>query len=214
MSFFSGLGWTEIFVAIISVSGVIASSTFAFLATKRSSDISVEQKLQRASFSFSEYLGEINSLDADVRTLFDETHIDRFLILRAWNGSMEPKWTSAVYQMRKIGQQYTQYSHFELDDDYKGRLRELLTRGTICFSVEEIDDSRIKSVYRLEGVRHSAWYLVDQRNLSEVGAKAITYCSFATHDEKKLSGEELTRCQLIVDKLRASSIAFHSGESA
>ena len=42
-------------------------------------------------------------IENDLKSLLDETCIDRFLVLRAFNGQEKPKWTNAIFQMRSVG---------------------------------------------------------------------------------------------------------------
>lgn len=213
------LDYTEVVVSAIGLLGVLISAWYGYRTkyrgeeqeSHRADQAENEMKFQRAALSFAAYLEEWAVIESDARYLLENTNVDRFMILRAWNGARDPKWTTSVYQMRMEGQEPIQYVHFELDADYQSRLREISDRRFMTFAVDEIPESFIKRIYQAEGVKHSSWFLIDEHELErEDGnkAKAITYCSFATHGDEPLTPDELTRCQILVGRLKACSASF------
>jgi hypothetical protein len=204
----------EIIAAAIGASAVILTAVGGYFVRLREMNLrkaaEAELRIQRAALGFSDFVQEWNAITADLDFLLNETAIDRFLILRAWNGRLDPRWTTAVFQYRKGRQQPVNYVHFELDIDYVSRLREIGNRNLIHFNVIDLPESAIKSVYLAEGVKAAAWFHLHTYNLTDSDSAAITYCSFATHEDEGINDATLIRCKLIVDRLK--SIAVFHGE--
>lgn len=206
------MDWTEIFVALIGLAGLVVASIIGRgkrkLFEARAAQAEHELKFQREAMDLSAYLEEWSGTQTELEALMDETCIDRFLMLRAWNGSTQPRWTTALYQFRQGNQKPVSYVHFELDQDYVERLKEMVHRGTIRFSTAEIPQGAIKSVYEAEGVTSSVWAHIETMNRTD-GAAAITYCSFATHSEEFIPDDVVTRCRIFVGRLKGLAHAFH-----
>ena len=168
-----------------------------------------EMDFQEASLTWEDYLHEWGDIDRELKDLFASTSLDRFLLLRAWNGLEDPKWTTALLQVREQDQHAYSYVHFELDSDYVARLNMIKSRGYICFKTEHLPDSAIKRVYALEGVTSSSWHFISRKRLAGSESASITYCSFATHGDGEIDENTLTRCRLLVDKIRALNTGKH-----
>jgi hypothetical protein len=196
-----------VWVAIIGATGTIIAALLGFLANRKvkqkKEQAEAELTFQHAALSFTDFLGEWSEIEKELESLVSNTCIDRFLILRAWNGHSTPRWTTAVYQYRQGVQEPMSYIHFELDNDYIARLAAIVGRGSIAFTVDEIPDSAVKRVYEAEKVKHSAWFFISKKELTKSpDCMAITYCSFATHQEEKIPQETLTRCRILVSRMK------------
>lgn len=163
-----------------------------------------EVKETASMLSFTDFLAHFTEITSDLNHLFESTCIDRFLLLRAWNGLHDPRWTNAIYQFRKGKQEPVQYQHIELDDDYVNRLNTLIAGSRVVFAVKDIPDSLIKKIYQNENVTHSAWFLVGKKPSGySKDRMLLTYCSFATHSGIEVDPATLLKCELIVGKLRS-----------
>ena len=199
-----------VWVALIGAVGTIGAALLGYLANRKTrqkqSQAEAELTFQHSALSFTDFLGEWSEVQKEIASLIKNTCIDRFLIFRAWNGHRTPRWTTAVYQYRQGEQEPVSYIHFELDSDYVSRLAMIIERGSIAFTVSEIPDSAIKRVYNVEGVKHSAWFFLSKKGLANnPECQALTYCSFATHKEEPIPQETLTRCRILVGRLKALS---------
>lgn len=207
----------EILVAVIGLVGVIISSLIGWISKEREKTkrIQAERELlfQNASLDFAAYMEEWNETEEMLKSLFEETPIDRFIILRAWNGLHNPRWTTAVYQMRREGQKLYSYVHFELDDDYVWRIQQMYQKQILVFKTEEMPPSLIKDVYENEGVLASLWSFIDSRHHAyKDDSRSITYCSFASLSSDEISQETATRCRIISSRLKGLAINFYSRE--
>lgn len=170
-----------------------------------------ELNFQQTEFGFEDLLHEWGSVHHELERLMEQTEIDRFLMMRAWNGEGDPQWTTAFFQMREAEQQSYSYIHFELDSDYIHRLHDLKVDGMHLIRTAELPESNIKRIYELEGVTSSAWFLIGRDKLKDSNSAAITYCSFATHSvEHPISPTTITRCRLIVSRLRSLKTPIHN----
>jgi hypothetical protein len=203
---------TEITVALIGLAGICVTAGVAWrrvnLERRKTLLAEKELKLQSSALSLSDFLEDWQSVAAAMSDLIQNTEIDRILILRAWNGYLSPKWTTAVYQMREYGQAPKQYVHTGLDDDYVERLRIITRGGAICFRVVDAPDSLIKSIYEAEGVKASCWWHISTEKVPDTDAAVITYCSFSTHSNEEISEKTRTSCNLLVGRLKGLSEVF------
>lgn len=207
---------TEVITEIIALVTVLATGGVAFwkvrLEQKKAELAEQEMQLQSDTLSFAAFLADWNDVAKEMSHLIATSEIDRILVLKAWNGSLDPKWTTAVYQMRDVGQEPRQYIHFELDPDYVDRLRQIVSRHSIAFTVAKIADSFIKRVYDGEGVRSSYWAHIASQSIPGRNAVAINYASFSSHSADEISEDTQTRCMLIVNRLKGLAATFKSEE--
>lgn len=196
---------SEIIVALIGMVGVVSA---AFLGAKYKTgkeelkQAEKELDFQQIALGFSEFVEEWASINADIRHLMATTMIDRFIIFRAWNGYLSPRWTTAIYQHRAEDQEVFSYIHVDLDEDYQERIRAMIKRNDINFVVHDIADSSIKSIYLAEGVTSSYWSHLHSFQLANSESRAVVYCSFATHADRPIDEATLTKCRLLSSRLR------------
>lgn len=174
-----------------------------------------ELKFQAAAMDFSVFLADWNTTSEEFKRLIDETPIDRILIFRAWNGTLTPKWTTAVFQIRAHGQEPMQYVHFELDADYVDRLRTLAGKGHMYFEITDDgdDNSRIKQVYKAEGVTASYWAHIETL-VTDQKSQAVAYISFSTHEGEGLDAATQTRCMIMAGRLKGIAANFRVEQAA
>ena len=169
-----------------------------------------EMSFTRAALDFGQFIHDWGSTHDEIVDLLNKTSVDRFMVLRAWNGISTPKWTTAVLQIRSGGQEPISYVHFELDNDYVGRLNDIRFSQTAYYDTASMAESAIKKVYEAEGVTGSLWAMIERRSGTR-GAEAVTYCSFATHEEGGLTESDQTRCRIVAGRLKGISEAFYGG---
>ena len=196
----------SVIIAVISLIGVLFTAYMSFLSNKKNKNqidqMNNEMNLQRSALSLSDFLSKWPEVYNDIRSIMDTTNIDRFMICRAWNGTLTPKWTTSVFQIRKGDQEPISYVHFEIDNDYSERLR-LLKSGFLKFKVSEISDSIIKRIFQAEGVIESFWAHIENSKEAN-GSASHTYCSFSLHEGEIDEFTEL-KCRILVNKLRGVS---------
>ena len=200
----------EIILEILTVVAAICGLGTGFFqfksARKKNKELNQakdEMDFHKETLSFTDFLEEWNEIHEELKKLTEDTKIDRFLILRAWNGSLTPKWTTAIYQYRQGNQKPIAYIHFELDKDYVERLNYIINHGLMTFSVDQLPESAIKGVYQAEDVKHSGWFHLDKKCLkAKPDCCSITYCSFATHSEEAIDEKSITRCRILVSRLK------------
>lgn len=203
---------TDLLIAVVGAFTTIAVTLIGakLKQTEKNKRLQAENEMrfQSAALDFAMFLESWADIQGEVSSLFKETNVSRFIIFRAFNGIEEYRWTTGVLQMRAEGDKPVSYVHYELDSDYKVRLLDLQKFGQLRLVVDELPESGIKEVYKAEGVSDSIWYFIDKRVLEDVGSAALTYCSFSTKTGDKLTEEEVTRCRLIVGRLKGAAMAF------
>lgn len=197
----------EVIIGIAGTVTAVVTSITAYINNRHKKRLNVkliekekELEVHRDTFDVTTFLQKWDSFYWDLQKLMHDTSLDRFLILRAWNGVLSPKYTTAVLQIRQGAQEPTSYVHVELDTDYVDKLMIVRQKGYYYFLVDELPDSLIKTIYLAERVTASFWYYIDYKQFAE--NTRITYCSFATHNPKGFSTEEITKMRLIGDRLK------------
>jgi len=195
----------EIIVATITgIFGIlgIAYGKFKFNSLK---DLNQQQseEIKFRSRALSVDLGEWGLINSDIQSVLNETSIDRFFLLNAFNGFHDPRWTTGLYQVQKDNANLVSYIHFGIDAHYVSLLKKVRSEGTVEVLVDEIPESIIKAVYQTEGVLTSQWYYLLDTSL-DTGAVSITYCSFSSRTATELTQAELDKCAVLVGKLKGA----------
>lgn len=204
---------TEVIVALIGLAGTLATAYMGHKKLKNSKHKLVqaesELKFQQKALDFGAFMEEWSGTHDDIVSLLENTCIDHFLMFRAWNGRLDPRWTTAVFQMRLGNQEPVSYVHFELDTDYVSRLKEISIRNVIAFAVEDIPDCAIKRVYEAEGVKHAVWVHITSEEVQGSDTVTHTYCSFATHGDEPIDQKLITKCQILGGRLKGIAFSFN-----
>ena len=204
---------TEVITALIGFLGVLATGAFGYLKL-RDSDHKLNQaeselSFQRKALDFGAFIEEWAGTHDDILHFLETTCIDRFLMFRAWNGRLTPRWTTAVFQMRLGVQDPVSYVHFELDTDYVTRLKEISITGVTAFKVADLHDCAIKRVYEAEGVKSAVWVHIASEAVQGSDTVSHTYCSFATHSDEPIGQHLATKCQILGGRLKGIALAFN-----
>lgn len=195
----------EVIIALISAVSLIVVAFINKVKTNKLnyqlSQANNEMSLRRDVLSFSRFTSEWNETLKDLTKLMEQTEVDRFLILTAWNGSLAPNWTTASFQLRSGNQQYVDYIHAELDNEYREILRNLEVSSYLTYKTKDIK-GLIKDYYEAEGVVESAWFFIDSKSTNDGKSRAITYCSFASHKAEGFNDGDVARCRAVVGRLK------------
>lgn len=162
----------------------------------------------RAALGFPDFVQEWDHIGEELCRLVEETEVDRIHILRAWNGRLEPRWTTAVYQLRQGEQAPIAYVHFELDADYVKRIKEVVSHGSSYYVVDSLPDSAVKDIYRAEGVTASYWSYINSVETVDGQSTAVSYASFSTKEPEGMSHETQTRCRIVTGRLKGLAHQF------
>ena len=206
---------TEIAVALITTLGGIVAGLIGLYKvrqTTHSYQAETNSKLQQKALDFGAFMEEWSGTHDEILHLLENTCIDRFLIFRAWNGRLAPRWTTAVFQLRLGKQDPISYVHFELDVDYVSRLKEISIRNVVAFDVEDLQDCAIKRIYEAEGVKSAVWVHITSEAVEGTDTVAHTYCSFATHSDEGIEQNLVTKCQILGGRLKGIALTFGNGE--
>ncbi len=205
----------EVIVAIIGFLGILITAWVGYSKTEMeiAARKQAEQELclQKAALDFSEFMFEWSDISQELNGLMRDTCIDRFLIMRAWNGRLDPKWTTAVFQYRQGNQKPVSYVHFELDSDYVNRLKSIYVGEPLKFKTDDLQKCSIKDIYVAEGVTASVWMHLETKDMPRTQCAAITYCSFSTH-EGDIDDVTITKCKILTDRLKGMA-SFFSDDS-
>jgi len=139
----------------------------------------------------------------ELNDLFRTSSIDRFLILNAFNGYHDPRWTTAVYQVKATNDKITSYVHFGIDQHYVGLLKLVREAGYTRVNASTLPTSIIRSVYLTEGVLGSLWIFLNSKQNTN-GSVALTYCSFSSKTESIIDDMTQERCLVLSNQIIAA----------
>lgn len=186
--------------AVLAVAGA-----FAKLRKTKGQLVMAEQEIKDQSEALCYTLFPPGSQEviADLSNLFDESMLDRFLMLKAWNGQYSPKYTNSVFQYRLGRQEVTSYEAWKTDEWYNWMLNQTEEKGYHIIKVADMPKSRLRDAYLMEGVKYSVVFFIS-KNQSKYNPKRylISYCSFATHEDVEITHEVIYKCEMIVGKIR------------
>lgn len=207
MDLIASLGIAEVllgFVTIALPAIVVAYFKYRSSKDKLYSETTRQHKEEALASSGKDFIGYLkawNDIEADIQALLEDSPLDRFLILRGWNGVRDPELTTAIYQYKSNKTSYITYDHVELDDDYRSRLRRMYG-GPQAFNVEELQPCLIKSIYNQEGVTSSVWFFLVSGEINGVAERNTTYCSFSSTEVDHIDEVTLLRAQLLTSKIK------------
>lgn len=187
----------EITVALISLVGVIYTATVgAFLAyvkkqrddhTKQIDALSREAQVEAAQLFHAQVtspyypIKEWTNFVKKVRSICENTEIDRVLLLVALNGIDNPRHATVVWEHRSEGETHY-YIDVPIDDDYVRRLM-ATKQGPIHFKTANIAGTRIGHFYSDEAVTEAMWAMIGKRTSFTTEQVAYKYISVATHSQ-------------------------------
>ena len=215
----AGPPWLVLATALIGFAGVVITAVLGYMGiryqARRANMAENEMELQAAAMDMSMFLGDWAEIHKSVEELMEASNIDRFLILRAWNGQLTPKWTTSIVQIRRGMQEPLTYQHFELDQDYVNRIRQTVVDRSVRYQVSKAEPSAIKRVYEMEGVTEAIWTHIESAPLAkDPESEACLYCSFATHEAPTMGQDNIisentaTKCELITQRLKGLARVF------
>jgi len=197
-------------IALAVIAGTFALLTIVVQSQRKIKELKAENETQATEIVFrAESLAlrvnieDWSKITQEMRSLMQETSIDRIFILNAFNGFHDPRWTTAVFQLSKYDDKMASYIHFGIDEHYVSILKETRKKGMIMVDVSEIPESIIRSVYHTEGVLASVWYFIKDKKLS-TGSVGLTYCTFSSRSVTDIPSSDLDRCAVLANQIRGA----------
>lgn len=161
---------------------------------------------RRAALGFSKYTSDWNEFLKDLELLGKTSIMDRFLILNAWNGNLNPERTTAVFQRHFGDHPTTDYIGVGVDEFYNQMLRHIEVAGFGRYKTSELKGD-LKDYYEYEGVTESVIFFIEAKSY-EGGGRSVGYCSFATHDVNGFTDADVGRCRAMVGRLKMLALSF------
>lgn len=176
--------------------------------SKQKTQAELEMKIRSKALDFAQFIQDWNETHDDIEKLLKETEIDRFILFRAWNGFSDPKWTTSVLQILSGKQVPINYIHFDLDEDYKERLKFCEVNNHNYLVTKDLSEtSVIKKVYETEGVNASMWcHIIDLDGPSN--SRILIYCSLSTTTHEEISQKTIFKAKALVSKIKINANEF------
>lgn len=136
----------------------------------------------------------ITIINEHINNIFEETKVNRFLILFAVNGKSHFNYVTCCYEKTNTGSttgSIFRYNRFEIDDHYKAMLKQIELQGNVYFEVANMPPSILKEIYqsRDEKVTFSCIKFLRRVNIDELN-DIILYSSIATTNNEDFTSEE------------------------
>ena len=171
-------------------------------------EVNIRQSVPR----YTDFVLSYERQHKEVRNLINTTEIDRFVQFKAINGREMPKYTSAFHQIREGGQDFWEFEHVPLDKHYENLFTQILTGEPARIVTTQLPPCLLKEIYVGEGITASLLFYVTSFVLDEsAGVVVHVYISLATHSPELISDITVTRCTLMVNRLRAFAAIFDEG---
>lgn len=129
----------------------------------------------------------VNTITEKIDYLFNKTKIDRFLVLIAVNGKVDPNTVSVIFEQHKDNDgniikvnALTRYRHVYIDDQYRQMLKQAELLGGVYYETDTMPESYLKNVYLDEAVTSSVIKYITRINIDDHN-DMIVFCSLATH---------------------------------
>lgn len=168
-----------------------------------------EIKIRQTVPRYTDFVLNYERQRREIRTLINTTEIDRFIQFKAINGATVPQYTSAFHQIREDGQELWEFEHLPLDDHYRGMFAHLLNGEPYIVVTDNLPPCMLRDIYVAEGVTGSVVYYIASFTLDESrGAVLHVYLSLATHVPGGVSDLTVTKCSLMVNRIRAFAATF------
>jgi hypothetical protein len=144
---------------------------------------------------------EFSRIEAEFVELCEGSEIDRIIVLCAWNGATDAKYSTAVWQFRQGYSTSTNYLRVALDGDYSSRLASCKYAPQHFLTKDLPAGCLIREIYESEGITESVWIFLD-RQLKPDGTALNTFMSFSAK-RGPITPKTLTLCKLLADQVKA-----------
>ena len=130
-----------------------------------------------------------HAIKGNVDRMFDSTKADRFLIMKAVNGTIDFKSASVLYEQhkktantKKSMEAAGKYVDFDFDTHCNQTLKDAEKQSVVDMPVEKLPDGTdLKNIYLSEGVTHSRLYFIRRIKVTK-DKDVLLYVSVATHE--------------------------------
>ena len=163
---------TEVITALIAGLTTLVVSVIGYKQTLKTKKLELELKgkdliIKESNKNFAAFtmlmdFELISIIQERIDYIFQQTKIDRFLILIAVNGTVDPKVVSVIFEQHKDVEgnsikvnAITRYRHLYVDIPYRTMLKNAEVAEGVYMEVHSMPDSYLKEIYTNEKVTSS-----------------------------------------------------------
>lgn len=210
--------WAQIIVSLIGASVTIYIAWRNHKLNKENEEL--KEELNDVAYKININLLDANKLQSILTDLMKNTRVERFVMFVAENGGKKPlTFTTAIFEEHKNNMYLmfsmgatSKYVKFRFDNPYLHMLQYIeATHEGMFFRVDDMPESKLKSIYRNEQIKQSGVFFHRREKLTE-DKHVILYCSFATHNEQDYTPEEKTLIQLAANQISNLEIKIERHE--
>jgi len=187
------------FIAIIGLGAAYVGKLKFDSIGKEKENVQLRKEKKDLSSGVIIDLATFNDILHKVNNIFQQTKIDRFLILSAMNGKEDLRICTANYEQVNFNGHITsrlslgatgRYFNFAFDRAYRDMLKRIERSKTkeIC-KVSEMPDCDLKRIYLAEKVTEAHIYFLKRVKIDDENDR-VFYCSYATHQTNGISPED------------------------
>ena len=175
------------FLTLLTVTRTVAIHTLK-LETRRLEEASLQRSFNQFNSSLLRALEVLYSIDDYLDSIFQNTKVDRVLMLLATTKDIDFTIVSVIYERHRSDrfELRSRYKRIPVDEAYRKMLHNIELFGKVELDVESMEDCFLRDAYKIEGVTSVSIQYAGkvQTDLSSTG---ILYFSFGTHDPEKLN---------------------------
>lgn len=156
----------------------------------------------------------INTLNSHIINIFENTKVNRFLILFAVNGKDTVRYVTVCYEQTKMGGSagaIYRYVRLKIDEHYQRMLKDVERDEVIHLDVKRMQPSILKTIYesKVEKVHYSTVCFL-KRIKADENNDIILYTSIATTEDCEFTDDEKMIIKTNVDAIRheARNVTF------
>lgn len=177
-------------MTLLTVTRSVAIHTLK-LETRRLEEASLQRAFNHFNSSLLRALEVLHLIDDYLDSIFQNTKVDRVLMLLATTKDIDLTIVSVIYE-RHRGNRFdlkSRYKRLPVDKPYQKMLYNLELLGKLEIDVDLMEDCFLKGAYEAEGVTSVSIQYVGKVQ-TDASSTGILYFSFGTHSLKKLSKQD------------------------
>lgn len=178
------------FLALLTVTRTVTIHTLR-LETRRFEEASLQRGFNHFNSSLLRALEVLYMIDDYLDSIFQNTKVDRVLMLLATAKDKDLTIVSVIYERHRDGSILlrNRYKRLPVDAAYQKMLHTLELLGKLEIDVERMEDCFLKDAYTNEGVTSVAVHYVGKVS-TDTESNGMLYLSFGTHSPLKLSKQD------------------------
>lgn len=185
---------SELIISIISVIGIIIPSYLNYKSNRKIKKLECDNKNKEINRNVVDKLLDLtllNKIQQSVNVIFDETTVEKFMILIAINGKTNFNTITCIFEQNKKyrGNAIGRMRNLQIDQEYKNLIRESELKPIVKIDVKQMKQSILKSLYSTSNVKYARLKHIIRSPIDN-NNDALVFCSIATERNEDFNFDE------------------------